>query len=500
MHVSDDGAGMGREDALLCIERHATSKLRAEEDLHEIRSMGFRGEALPSIASVSRLTLTTALKGSPSGTRVTVEGGEIKDVRDAASSGTTVEVRDLFFNTPARRKFLKSPATELTHIIDTATRLALSHPAVGLSLTVDGQLTVELPRAASLAERLSQVYGGEFMDGLVELGCGDESLGCVAFVSRPDSLRDRRTHQFVFVNQRPVRDPSIAHAVYSGFEGMLPRDKHPVFFLFLSLHPRGVDFNVHPAKREVRFADKDAVYRMVARCVRGSFIPTEAAQDPHAVREPLAGFQAAAGMFASGPVTASIPFEALTSEPGREFMYLGEMFVAYVTEGGGLTIMDHHAAHERVLYERLLEGVSLENRRLLFPRQLRLSAQEYMVVLNHREVLAEMGLEVEDFGRDTVLVRGLPGFMEHADIRGILSEAASAMAEGERPGRSVREAVAMRMACHGSVRGSAVLGREALNALLRDLRACRQPEYCPHGRPTTISYTIDELKKLFKRK
>lgn len=493
IRVADDGVGMSREDALLCVQRHATSKLRTEEDLYSISTMGFRGEALPSIASVSHFTLTTAPRGETLGTRIALDGGALADVRDAAAVGTTIEVRDLFFNTPARKKFLKSPSTELMHMVETATKLALSHPKVGFRMTVDGQLNIDLPRARGHRERLTQLYGAEFMEALTDVDCGD--TGVMAFISRHDALRDRRTHQFVFINDRPVRDPSMSHAVYTGFEGVLPKEKHPVFFLFLRVAPGGVDFNVHPAKREVRFTDKEAVYRAVVRCVREAFMPRD---EPHSIKQPFAAFNPtdAAPMEL---LTETIAFEAVGAV-GRNFMYLGEMFVAFVPEGGGISIMDHHAAHERVLYERMADGVTHESLRLLFPRQVRLSTQEHMAILKHRDVLEAIGLQCEDFGHDTLIVRAVPDFMEQADLQGMLSEAAHELMAGDKPGRTVREAVAMRLACHASVRGTAILGREALEALLGDLKACRQPQYCPHGRPTVITYATGELRKLFKRK
>lgn len=505
IRVTDDGKGMERQDALLSIERHATSKLASEEDLFNIHTMGFRGEALPSIASVSKLLMTTVPEGADSGVSMEMAGGKVKEIREAPGKGTSMEVRDLFYNTPARKKFLKKDSTELIHVIDTVTRLALCHPGIGFTLRSDGQETMRLPKASGLRERLMQVYGAEFLDGLLESGGEAGGMRLVCFMARPDNLRQTRAHQLVFINQRPVKEPSVSHAVYSAYEGVIPRDMHPPFFIFMEVDPARVDVNVHPTKREVRFEDKEAVYRFVRKtaleavrawhakareAVRAEAAPLAADGTPSArpfTERPVAS---------AGEVLESLPIE-YRAEP--DFIYLGDTFVA-LSGGGGLTLIDHHAAHERVLYERFLRGVKLASHQLLFPRQVKLSPREYMVVLKHREMLFEFGIEVEDFGPETVLVRALPEALDEGDLRGILSDAAEQLREGARPGQSLRESVAARIACHSSIRGRTILDRQRLSALLHDLEKTEHPEQCPHGRPTRVFYSLEELKKIFKRK
>jgi len=500
IRVEDDGMGMDREDALLCLERHATSKLSSGKDLESIRTLGFRGEALPSIAAVSRMTLTTAPRGDSLGVRLEAVAGEVNSVTGVAARGTTVEVRDLFFNTPARKKFLKSRGTELIHIVDAVTRLSLSHPGAGMRLVTDGQKAMELPASSGPRERLLQLYGGEFLDGLIEAGLDSAEMSVRAFVSRPGNFRESRSHQMVFINGRPVREPSLAHAVHASYDA-LPGGKHPIFFLFIEMDPARVDFNVHPAKREVRFADKDIVYRGVRRCVSDAVRAKPVAAPPGGADVSSAEQypEDAGHRFSSagaGAVAESIPLQYRAE---LSFIFLGETFVAY-SAGGGLTLLDHHAAHERVLYEKLLKRTGLAGLRLLFPRQVRLGHREYLSVLEHREMLLDLGIEAEDFGGDTVVVRSLPEAMEGADLGGILSDAAEAMMSGERPGQSLKEAVAARIACHGSVRGRKILTPESLNALLADLDASDDPDHCPHGRPTRIRYSLEDLRKLFKRK
>jgi DNA mismatch repair protein MutL len=500
--VSDNGTGMGREDALLCLKRHATSKLGSEDDLFSIRTLGFRGEALPSIASVSRLTLITAPRGATSGVRLETHGGDIMGEREVPFDGTTVEVGDLFYNTPARRKFLKRDSTELIHIVDTLTREALSNPEVSFSLSVDDKMTMDLSRASSRRERLMQVYGSEFLEGLKEVRKEAGVMRVEAFVSNLRGLRDTKAHQFIFINGRPVRDPSLSHATYAAYDEWLPKDKHPVFFVFLELDPSVVDFNVHPTKREVRFQDKEEVYRFLRGSVSDVF---RAGPDTH--RHSTLGEPGEAAFVNDSPSEASVSptgvgiSETMELEYRAElpFIYLGDTFVA-VAEGGGLTLVDHHAAHERVLYEKFLGGIDLGSVKLLFPKQVRLSPKEHMLVMKHREMLYEFGIEVEDFGHNTVSVRSVPQAIEEADIRGVLSDAAHQFDAKERPGRSLKEAVAARIACHGSIRGRRVLSREGLSALLKDLEKTVDPEHCPHGRPTRLHFSPEDLKKMFKRK
>ena len=512
IRVSDDGSGMGEADALMAVERHATSKLTKEDDLFSIGTMGFRGEALPSIASVSKMRVTTAVKGAAHGVSFEVVDGRPTSPAPSAGEGTSIEVRELFHNTPARKKFLKRDSTELMHIVDAVTKLALSHPGTGFTLMVNNEPNLELPPASGLRERLVQVYGAEFVEGLAEVGKDADAMSVKGFVSRPSSLRETRAHQVLFVNRRPVRDPSVSHAVFSSYDGLAPRGLHPVFFIFLEMDSDLVDVNVHPAKREVRFSEKDGVYRFVRRAVsdivRGApgmgTVPT-GPDGPVSFGGGVPGSmpdvrypEAHAGP--AGFVAESLPDAFRPDLPFiYSSIYLGESFVGYSDSEGGLWVLDHHAAHERVLYEKLLGGLEMDSGRLLFPRQVELSRKEHAVALENSGLFSEFGMEIDDFGGTTLVVRSMPDGLDEADVRGILSDAVGAVLEGERPGRNLREAVAARLACHSSVRGSRVLAQEELGALLEALDACDDPAHCPHGRPTRIRYTLKDLRKLFKR-
>jgi DNA mismatch repair protein MutL len=505
IRVWDNGTGMDRDDAVLCFEPHATSKLVKEDDLFDIRTLGFRGEALPSISSVSKVKLITGLRGAPSGVSVEVLGGEEKETRDSAVAGTTFEVRDLFFNIPARKKFLKADSTELSHIIDTVTKEALSHCAIAFTLSQESGETMALPVASGFRERILQVFGGEFLQGLTEVRASLGEMRIEAFVSKAEHFRKTKAQQYLFINLRPIRDPALSHAVYQAFEGILPHDRHPVFFLFLDMDPKQVDFNVHPAKREVRFADRESVYRFILRSFREAVREERAAfTEPFA--EPAAtdaGIAPPASFSPSRFIETDRSFVAegpeFSFKPSLPFIYLGDTFIA-VSGKGGLTLIDHHAAHERILYERFLKSIDLSSHRLLFPEQVKLSAGEYRAVLLHRDLLHDFGIEVEDFGHDTVIVRSVPDALQGADMRGILADAAGAVLEGASPGKPLREAIAARLACHNSVRGREILTQEELSRLLSDLEKTGHPDQCPHGRPTRIFYSLDDLKKLFKRK
>lgn len=506
IRVSDNGAGMNKDDALLCFERHATSKLSGEDDLYAVKTLGFRGEALASIASVSKVRLVTAQKGHSLGVSVELRGGIVTEVRDAPAIGTTVEVKDLFFNTPARKKFMKKTATELYHIIEVVTRESLAQWETAFSLVTDNKETLNTPPSSHVKERIMQIYGEEFVNVLTRAHSQADRIQCTAYISKSGCFRNTKSHQYLFLNRRPIKDTSLSHAVYRAYDGFLPRDKHPIFFLYLDVDPSQVDVNVHPAKREVRFHDKEFVYRFVHDAIRASlttehrelvkqFSETTVKEAPNFDDADLR-MMASCSPRSETAIAENLEFAYTTDMP---YLYLGDTFIALASKAG-LTVIDHHAAHERVLYEKLLKGILPAVQRLMFPRQVQLSRREYLLILEHAETLKDFGIEVEDFGFNTVLLRSLPEILRRADAHGILSDIASFFAEGTSPDTQIKETLAARIACHSSVRGREILGREELRALLADLEKTEYPDQCPHGRPTRIFFTLEELKKLFKRK
>lgn len=556
IRVSDDGGGMGREDALNCFARHATSKIKTEEDLLNLSTMGFRGEALSSIAAVSRLSITTAPRcDDPSGIRpgtvVEIHGGVLKSVKDGVFDGTSIEVRDLFYNTPARKKFLKSPSTELYHVMDSVTRCSLANFATGFRLVVDEKESLVLPKAQSVEERISQIFGGAFLKGLVTFAVARGGISVYGLSSKEGTYRKSGQEQYIFVNGRPIRDNTLRHAVYQAYKELLPSGSHPVFFLYLTVDSRDVDFNVHPAKMEVRFANKDTLFHVVHSAVKGKVIssavplpldpavPSSGSEAPAQPAPPGLGPQTGWAAQTDWPVPAPAGQGLLTPsgqgleyggpatvpqsryEPGQlpgrppvlaeaipmpylqshDFVYVGDVFAVYATLDG-MAIIDHHAAHERVLYEKLREGFGLAEYRLLFPLQVRLPQKEFAFLAANVEELRHMGIDVEEFGSGTLIVKALPAALKDADMASILSDVAAALIEtgGTSAIEETKNMVAARIACHASVRGKNLLAKDELNRLLADLDSTKDPHHCPHGRPTRIYLTQDDLRKMFKRK
>ncbi|MFN3396733.1 MAG: DNA mismatch repair endonuclease MutL [Thermodesulfovibrionales bacterium] len=494
--VTDNGTGMDREDALLCIERHATSKLFEEEDLFNINTLGFRGEAIPSIASVSRMRIITGQKGNDSGTFIEIEGGKVKEIKDYPAIGTVVEVRNLFFNTPARKKFMRADSTESLHIIEHVTMDALAHYEIGFSLIMDHREIMRLSPSGSEEERIIQIYGQEFFEGLLKVSSEKDGLAMTSYVSKEENFRNKKSHQFIFVNKRPVKDPLITHAVYQAYEG-LPRDKHPLFFLYLTVNPKEVDVNVHPSTREVRFSERDRIYLFVRDNVRGSLIRGKREFVRAFVGEDVSERTSISTDISDWPFHISEEGE-FGYRPSIPFIYLGETFVA-LSGKDGLVLLDHHAAHERVLYERFLKGKGIDSFRLLFPRQVKLTALEYNTLLNNSSLLNDMGIEIDDFGQETLIVRSLPIALKDADLNTLLSDLASALIEGERPEKRLKETVAAKIACHNSIRGRGILSHQEIQALISDLEETDDPDHCPHGRPTRIYLSLNDLRRMFRR-
>jgi DNA mismatch repair protein MutL len=517
--VSDNGRGMGRDDALLCLERHATSKIRTEDDLFNITSLGFRGEALAAIASVSKITLTTCAAGSNTGTKIELGISHKKDISDAPPSvGTTLEVRDIFYNTPARRKFLKSNPTELSHIIETVMQKAFAYPAIGFVLTHNNSELMNAPSAATLEERFSQLYGEELSEEFIKIELEERGIKVYGFISKPDFTQASRSHQVIFVNKRPVKNPTVNHAIYSAYDTLVSRDRHPAYFLFLDIDGKKVDVNVHPAKREVRFEKPDEIHRYVRAAVYKALNPNA---DIRVMTSdiPYAGFrnmsrpfpvsfdnpvvsERAEGIF---PISQTDFFSLGIAQNIQPFFHIGESFFATVTDDG-LLIIDQHAAHERIQYEKFLKKTSLETEPLFLPLRIELPVKEYKLILHHKDLLNSLGLDIEDFGGNNVVVRSLPREFSKADMKGLLMDVATGILEEETSGikdtteESLLKNIAARLACHKSVRGSEQLTNEELSKMMIDLEKCDEPGRCPHGRPTRIHLTLDDLKKMFKRK
>ena len=527
--IADDGFGMSRDDALLALERHATSKISKAEDLYSIRSLGFRGEAIPSIAAVSRFTLTTRERSTLGGTQIEMAGGKILSVKDiGAAEGTVVEVRNLFFNLPARRKFLRSEQTETAHIEHIVTLCALAHPQVAFRLVVDEREVFNLAPSAELRNRLRELYGGQLVEQLVAVKSEKEDIRVHGFIGKPGVSRGDRRQQHLFVNGRPVESKGINFALLEGYHTALMKGQYPVTFLFIDIDPNLVDVNVHPAKREVRFRDEFAVRQCVIDAVRhaielkGTVRPLEVSAvgrgEPLA-RPPLV--LRGTGDSASRPyqqptmtmplqnyvpLAPVVPTQEVQTDEGawRILGVIGQLYVL-VESPEGLVLMDQHAAHERVLFEKMLKELasdSAPSQKLLLPLTLELDARDAVFLQSNLKTLHKLGIGISEFGDKTFLIDALPPYFQLENLsqtfRNIVDELRQTGEEVH--ARRLGEDKIATTVCRHAVKARDPLKGEELRALLERLHKCELPYTCPHGRPTMIQISYAELEKKFGRK
>jgi DNA mismatch repair protein MutL len=512
--IADDGFGMSRDDALLALERHATSKIAKAEDLYRIRSLGFRGEAVPSIAAVSRFNLATRERGTLSGTQLEIAGGKILSVRDTgAAEGSIVEVRNLFFNLPARRKFLRSEQTETAHVEHIVTLCALAHPQVAFRLMVEDRECFNLAPAGKLVDRLRELYGNQLVEQLVPL----TGAGVSGFIGKPGISRTDRSQQHVFVNSRPVESKGINYALMEGYHTALMKGRFPVTFLFIEIDPELVDVNIHPAKREVRFRDEHTVRQSVIDAVRAALEPRESVLKPIGTTLGQSGVLAAMGTDLSrvssnrGEAAASVEMfpshrSEVHTEEGR-WRILGIVAQLYVLieSPEGLVLMDQHAAHERVLFEKMLrdlESDSAPAQKLLLPMTLELDARDAEFLRSNLKTLHKLGLGVSEFGEKTFLVDALPPYFR---LNNLAQTFRNIVDELRRTGEQIHtrrlgEDKIATTVCRHAVKARDPLAGEELRALLEQLHRCELPYTCPHGRPTMIQISHAELEKKFGRK
>jgi DNA mismatch repair protein MutL len=533
VRVEDDGEGMEPEDARLAIERHATSKIRSADDLAAIMTLGFRGEALPSIASVSHFMLRTRARGRPSGTELRVNGGVIaSEVEAAASEGTVVEVNDLFYNLPARRKFLKSDAGESAQVSRVTTQLALSYPEIGITLTSAGRKVLQCPPAGSLRDRLYQLYGER--DDLIDVSKEAGGLRITGFAAALASQGPTRGPQHVFINRRIVKDRTIAHAIIDSYSQASIKERSPEVHLFIEMPADSLDVNVHPTKAEVRFRDQSLVHEVVRRALMEAIGSSSTPQlqlrqevveqDPVAMAIPniLSG-----GEFPSrwispenaardAQLTSAIgralvehapePKPAAPGDDIRPMIPLGQFRDTFIVavDNEGIAIIDQHVAHERVLFERVMERLTasrLESQRLLVPLLLEFAPAGYQALLTRAGELDRLGYEIEAFGDTTIKVSSVPGLLRTEDSSRALKALAEDL-EGLDRGVTVQEALqrmAATTACHAAVKANYPLTYEKMAHILGELRATAYSTVCPHGRPVMLRLTRREIEKNFER-
>jgi len=535
VRVTDDGCGIARDELPLALSRHATSKIATLDDLESLASMGFRGEALPSIASVSRLTLTSRVAGDEHAWQIACIGGEVGAPRPAArGQGTTIEVRDLFFNTPARRKFQRSEKTELGHVDAVLRNLALGRFDVEFRLTSNGRTVFALPAAAGRAgeeRRLAAVCGEDFMQHARYLERAIEGVRLRGWLAAPAFSRSQADMQFTYVNDRFVRDKLLRHAARLGYQDVLFQARQPAYVLHVALDPRRVDVNAHPAKLEIRFRDSHLVHDFVFRTVEAALASTLDGAVDVAAAAPVRGADIGvppAGYanprqepFELAPASVSdyLPlYERLHAKPAAPpsstaaaavpplGFALAQLAGIYVLahNAAGLIIVDMHAAHERITYERLKAAMAaqrLQTLPLLVPIGLEVSAQEADLVEQYSEELAQVGLDVARRGPQQVVVRSVPLLLEGGDVEPLVRDVLSDLADGQGTRRieALTNELLATMACHAAVRASRRLTIEEMNALLREMERTERSEACNHGRPTWTLVTLADLDRLFLR-
>jgi len=558
VRLSDDGVGMSRDDLALCTLSHATSKIGSVDDLFRVASFGFRGEALPSIASVSETTVLSRQKNDEIGARLVCRGGEFEEPVPAGGPvGTTVEVRNLFFNVPARRKFLKRTRTELSHCLEAVTRLLLPEPGVSIRITHDGRRVLEVGPDENLRDRVRTFFGKKLAEPLLETEGREGDLALEALIGPPSEVRTTSRHQYLYLNGRFVRDRSLSFAVRDAYRGLVMPKDQPVFFLHLSMDPSGVDVNVHPTKTEVRFRDKDRVFSLVRSTVRRCIIDV-AGDRPLRFKEQQTGAGSAGSSAPASPPTrqqllsdlekeldapAAVPaalppmadFSSQVAEMAADRGLVGagnpcrghgavrpvpeteldagvsgrfvQVHRSYIVleSPEGLRIVDQHALHERRIYEDLLrrfDSSDGEDQRLLVPEVVDLGAADQALLLSKVEDLRPLGLEIEPFGGTSVCVHAVPMVLSRispADLVQDLIEVLREDAARLRAEDLVKETVAG-LACRAAVKFNDPLSSDEIEDLLRWSRENPEARNCPHGRPVAVSVTLRELENQFQRK
>ena len=544
IRVSDDGGGIGRDDLTLAVERHCTSKL--DGGLDRIESLGFRGEALAAIGAAARLTVASRAAGAGEAWEVSVEGGATRPLKPAGlANGTQVAVRDLFFATPARLKFLKSERAEASAITDVVRRLALAHPAVRFTLAGSDRSEIDYPAAPGadgLAARIAAVLGPDFGANALAIDATREGVRLTGYAGLPTFSRGNGLMQYVFVNGRPVRDRQLLGALRAAYSDVMKRDRHPVAVLDIALDPALVDVNVHPTKAEVRFRDSGLVRGLIVGALREALGRTELRSSSEAASATIAAFRPTGGFtrpqrpvmpsWRPAPATGNAALapgfaeaaqaafavvqpsaEAHVAEPdaaalarplGAARAQIHETYIVAQTEDG-LVIVDQHAAHERLVYERLKQALAahgVPSQILLIPEVVDLPAEDVERLAERAEELAELGLVIDRFGAGAVIVRETPALLGTVDAPGLIRDLADEVAAWERTAglKDKLDRVASTMACHGSVRAGRRLKPAEMDALLREMEATPNSGTCNHGRPTFIELKLADIEKLFGRR
>ena len=546
IRIMDNGMGMTPNECLLAFSRHATSKISRFEDLQNIRSLGFRGEALPSIASIAKVRCTSARSEIEGGKLIVVEGGEVIEEKDASCSrGTIIEVAQLFYVTPARSKFLKGDSTEFSHITQIVTQQALAYPNIQFHLTHNGREVINTLPTEQLHYRIAELFGPDLAKSLIEVDVKSGDYQMKGFVSNPVYTRSSRNAQYCFVNGRFVRDKVILHATQQGYSHLLPKGQHPAMFLYLMMDPKLVDVNVHPSKAEVRFAFQQDLHQFVAHGVRAALEKnhqvnlTKREETDISIQESPHSFSQELNYKVSQLIDRSAPsFQGNLSQPVRgmlrpeesamlsqqinwfdkspspvsnliysEFEPLGQLDRSFIIMQGkkGILVVDQHVAHERILYEQFrgaAKNRKVEVQKLLFPLPLELSAEDTEVLTPNVPRLLELGLELELFGKNEFLLRSVPAILKNGDHENLIRETIDALPREAHDDvlNAKYEDLLIMMSCRNAIKVNHTLNFDQIQKLISDLEKTSMPYTCPHGRPISLLFDINDILKKFLRR
>ncbi len=543
--VIDNGTGMSEADALLSLERHATSKINKEKDLDHISTLGFRGEALSSIASVSQLILKTQTKDDESGTKIEVNGGEIISIsKTGIPVGTEIEVRNIFYNTPARLKFLKSVSTELNNINDTIVRLSLSNHLISFRFSHNDREIINLQKSEDVISRIRAVFGSELAENLIQIDSEDEAARLKGYISKPGPLGNSRNDQYLFVNGRSIKDRTIFHAIMEGYKSIIPRDQYPSVFLFIKIDPAEIDVNTHPAKVEIKFIKPQNIHALISKTISESldnnrltksFMSREKSVLSKEYPE-FIPFNKESELFQKitfdesdtnvseildkyFPIESKEPLTAEESENDYsksnilpyisflELRILGQTRNSFILaeSTNSLVFIDQHAAHERILYSKLKKEVlenNLEIKTLLFPLTIDISFRDKHLINEHKEILLTYGFEVEEFGTNTIIIKSIPSLLNEKyakqSILDLIDDLNSYNSKETTP--AFEDAVLKSISCHSAVKANQKLEIDEMKFLLMEMEKIKFSDSCPHGRPAIFEIKFSEIEKRFDRR
>jgi DNA mismatch repair protein MutL len=538
--ITDDGSGIDTQDVALVFERHATSKINKFEDIYQVSSFGFRGEAMPSIASVARVELLTRLKGSKEGTKAIVEAGKVKEITPAGCpEGTQIFISNIFAHIPARKKFLKKEATEQSLCMDAITRLALAYPEIRFRAQVNSKEVFAAPKTDAFNQRIAAVMGMDFSASCIPVSGEKENIKLSGFVSHPEFTRSNSKNIYFYVNRRFIRDNSLIHAVLSAYRQIIPPRRYPAGVFFIELPTQDVDVNVHPAKLEVRFKNSRDVYDLVSQAIarqlaqaastKGSFVyrlstkkdesvigPTRRQQDY--ADKPASLFRGQmfpSEIFKETPIIAdaqkTIMAQDAEDKSGKQITfsglnYLGQFAGTYLVFSGaeGMLLIDQHAAHERIILERLKKTgqQKIVSQQLLMPEIVSLPPQEIALFSGYLELLCEIGLEAEVFGKDALVIKAMPAILSGAQAKEIIMDIADKLKDQNQSSslQEKKEEIYASLACHAAIKANQILSFDEVAKLCRDLEDTPFNTTCPHGRPISIKFSLSEVERMFKRK